>query len=98
MDMPPADPSPAHFGPEPEPLSTPRAVAARPVRATGLLFGAALTAIDLLIAWVAPPDMSNANLRSVLNFYLTGPLLLFIGPIFLAAWLAARIEGRKPSD
>lgn len=99
MDMSPADPSPPNVTSEPEPVSEPRKVAARLVRATGLLLGAALTAMSLLIAWLAPPDMSHASPRSVFNFYVSGPLLLFFGPILLAGWLASRIERRrKPSD
>ena len=95
MDMSPADPSPANVTSEPDRVSEPRKVAARLIRATGLLLGAALTAIFLLIAWLAPPDMSHASPRSVFNFYLTGPLLLFFGPILLAGWIASRIERRQ---
>lgn len=95
MDMSPADPSPANVTPQPDRVSEPRKIAARLIRATGLLLGSALTAIHLLIAWIAPPDMSHASPRSVFNFYLTGPLLLFFGPMFLAGWIAARVERRQ---
>lgn len=98
MNMPPADPSPAHFVSKPDRVSRPRKVTARLIRATGLLLGAALTLTYWFIAWVLPPDMSHASPRSALNFYLTGPLLLFCGPLLFAGWIASRIERQKPTD
>jgi len=50
------------------------------------------------MAWDTPPDMSQAPLRNAFNFYLTGPVLLFGGPILLAGWIAARIDHRRPTD
>jgi len=83
MIMPPNDPSDANFASEPARVSSPRKIAAWSIRATGFLLGAGFSSIYLLMAWVLPPDMSHAHPRTMLNFYLTGPLLLFFGPILL---------------
>jgi hypothetical protein len=42
--------------------------------------------------------MSNAGPRTVLNFYLTGPLLLLSGPMFLDGWIASHIDHRRLTD
>jgi hypothetical protein len=68
------------------------------IRGAGFLLGAALTSIYLFMAWDLPPDMSNVGSRTVLNFYLTGPLLLFCGPMFLAGWIASHIDHRRLTD
>ena len=79
-------------------VSRPRRLAARSIRGAGFLLGAALASLYLIMAWDAPPDMSQAPLRNAFNFYLTGPVLLFGGPILLAGWIAARIDHRRPTD
>jgi hypothetical protein len=79
-------------------VSRPRKIAAWLIRGAGFLLGAALASIYLLMAWDSPPDMSNAGPRTVLNFYLTGPLLLFSGPMFLAGWIASHIDHRRLTD
>jgi hypothetical protein len=68
------------------------------IRGAGFLLGAALASIYLFMAWDSPPDMSNVRPRAVFNFYLTGPLLLFCGPMFLAGWIASRIDHRRLTD
>jgi hypothetical protein len=79
-------------------VSRPRKIAAWLIRGAGLLLGAALASIYLFMAWDSSPDMSNARPRAVFNFYLIGPLLLFCGPMFLAGWIASRIDHRRLTD
>jgi hypothetical protein len=81
-----------------EQVSRPRKIAAWSIRGAGLLLGAILVSLYLLIVWEAPPDMSNASPRAVFNFYVTGPLLLFSGPMFLAGWISSRIDHRRLTD
>jgi hypothetical protein len=78
--------------------SRPRKVAAWLIRGAGLLLGVAMVSFYVLIVWESPPDMSNASPRSVFNFYVTGPLLLFFGPILLAGWIASRVDYRTLTD
>jgi hypothetical protein len=77
-------------------VSMPLKIAAWLVRGAGFLVGAA--SVYLFMAWDSPPDMSNARPRTAFNFYLTGPLLLFCGPMLLAGWIAWRIGHRKLMD
>ena len=91
------DPSPANCASRDE-ASQPRKIAAWLIRGAGLLLGAALLSFYLLIVWDSAPDMSNASPRSVFNFYVTGPVLLFSGPMLLAGWIASRIDHRKLTD
>lgn len=83
---------------EPADVSRPRKIMAWSIRGAGFLLGAALASLYLFMAWDSPPDMSDARPRTVLNFYLTGPLLLFCGPMLLAGWIASRIDHRKLTD
>src|SRR6516165_4898131 len=76
-------------------VSRQRKIAAWLVRGVGFLVGAAFVSIYLLMAWDSPPEMSNARPRTMFNFYVTGPLLLFCGPMFLAGWIASRIDRRR---
>jgi hypothetical protein len=97
MISPHAHPSAAKSASENQ-LSRLRKVAAWLIRGAGLLLGVALVSFYVLIVWESPPDMSNASPRSVFNFYVTGPLLLFFGPMLLAGWIASRIDHRTLTD
>jgi hypothetical protein len=77
----------------PDEVSLPRKIAAWSIRGAGFLLGAALVSIYLFTAWEAPSDMSHTHFR-----YLTGPLLLFCGPMLLAGWIAWRIDHRRLTD
>src|SRR5579871_3295890 len=66
--------------------SRPRKIAAWLIRGAGFLLGAALVSFYLLIVWWSPPDTSNP--RAAFNCYVTGPLLLFFGPMLLTGWTA----------
>jgi len=68
------------------------------IRGAGFLLGVVLVSLYVLIVWDSPPDMSNASPRSAFNFYVTGPLLLFSGPMLLAGWIASRIDHRRLAD
>jgi hypothetical protein len=98
MISPRSDPSAPKYASGRDQASRQRKIAAWLVRSVGFLPGAAFVSIYLLIAWDSPPDMSNARPRTVFNFYLTGPLLLFCGPMFLAGWIASRIDHRRLTD
>ena len=78
-------------------VSRPRKIAAGLIRGAGVLLGVVLVSLYLIIVWGAPPDMSNASPRTAFNFYVTGPLLLFCGPMFLFGWIASRIDHRRPA-
>ena len=76
-------------------MSTPipvwRTIAAWSIRGLGIVIGAALAAVYLLLMWESPPDIDwpHARLRSVVGLYLVFPLLLLAGPIWLFVWIAA---------
>jgi len=97
MTSPHADPSASDCTSGDQP-SRPRKIAAWLIRGAGFLLGAALVSFYLLIVWEAPPDMSDASPRSLFNFYVTGPVLLFFGPMLLAGWIASHIDDRKLTD
>jgi hypothetical protein len=82
----------------PDQVSSLRKITAWLIRGAGFLLGAALASIYLFMAWEAPPDLSHAHYRAALNFYLTLPLLLFCGPVYLAGWIASHIDHRKLTD
>jgi hypothetical protein len=82
----------------PDQASRSRKIAALLIRSSGFLLGATFASIYLFLAWESPPDMSHAPLRTPLNFYLTGPILLFGGPVLLADWIAGRIDHRRLTD
>ena len=79
-------------------VSKPRKIVAWSIRSAGFLLGTALVSFYLFMAWDSPPDMSNARPRAIFNFYVTGPLLLFCGPMLLAGWVASRVDHRRLSD
>jgi hypothetical protein len=82
----------------PDQVSDFRKISAWLIRGAGFLLGAVLASIYLILAWDFPPDMSNARPRAVFGFYLVLPLLLFCGPMFLAGWIATRIDHRRLTD
>ena len=94
----PRNPSPASDLAPSNHASPPRKIVAWLIRGAGFLLGAALVSFYLLIVWEAPPDTSDASPRSVFNLYVTGPVLLFFGPMLLAGWVASRVDHRKLTD
>ena len=79
-------------------VSRPRKIAAWLIRGAGFLLGVVLVSLYVFIVWDSPPDMSNASPRTAFNFYVTGPLLLFSGPMLLAGWIASRVDHRRLTD
>src|ERR1700728_680953 len=77
----------------PDDVSLPRKIVAWSIRGAGFLLGTALIAIYLFTVWKSAPDISHTHFR-----YLTGPLLLFCGPMLLAGWIAWRIDHRRLTD
>jgi hypothetical protein len=85
-------------------MSTPipvwRTIAAWSIRGLGIVIGAALAAVYLLLMWESPPDIDwpHARLRSVVGLYLVFPLLLLAGPIWLFGWIAAFIAPMQSTN
>ena len=77
-----------------------RTMAAWSIRGFGVVIGAALAAIYLLLMRESPPDIDwpHARLRSVVGLYLLFPLLLLAGPIWLFGWIAAFVAPMQSTN
>lgn len=80
-----------------EPGAGARKTAGFLIRTLGLLLGAVLAALYVFVMWVAPPDFSHARPGTAIGMYIGLPLLLLLGPFWLADWLAAFIDKRRLS-
>ena len=66
------------------------------------LLSAATLAIYVYIIWSDPPNLSHSSgareLKGLEFLYLVLPLVLLFGPVWVAGWLAKRIDPSRADD